>query len=131
MRQTAILDYTIHMTTHDYAPYVAHARRQAALRRKQAAVRYEEAWQTARRLAASLRREYQPTHIVVFGSPVHPEVFGLHSDIDIAVEGIPWPAYLRAWNAVETLAEIKVDLIDMAIASDLLRQRIAEEGQEI
>lgn len=51
--------------------------------------------------AVSLRREYQPARIVVFGSLVHPEIFGLHSDIDIAVEGIPWPEYLRAWNAVE------------------------------
>jgi predicted nucleotidyltransferase len=120
------------MTMHDYAPYVAHARQQAKLRREQASARYEEAWHTTQRIAEFLRREYQPTRIVVFGSLVHPEVFGLHSDIDIAVEGIPWPAYLRAWNEIEELApEFKVDLIDMAIVSDRLRQRITDEGQAI
>lgn len=118
------------MTTPDYTPYVAYARQQAALRRQQAAARYQEAWQTARQIAEFLRREYQPDRIIVFGSLVHRETFGLHSDIDIAVEGIPWPEYLRAWNAVEELfPTFKVDLIDMAIVSDLMRRRITGEGQ--
>jgi len=120
------------MTTPDYTPYVAYARQQAALRRRQAAARYQEAWHTARQIAEFLRREYQPDRIIVFGSLVHPEIFGLHSDIDIAVQGIPWPDYLRAWNAIEELfPAFKVDLIDMAIVSDLMRRRIAEEGQQL
>jgi predicted nucleotidyltransferase len=118
------------MTSQDYAPYVAYARRQAAARREQAAMRHEEALRVARQIADFLQREYRPTRIIAFGSLVHPELFNLHSDIDIAVEGIPWPDYLRAWNAVEAMVpDFKVDLIDMAIVSSLLRQRIEEEGQ--
>ena len=120
------------MTTLDYTPYVEYARRQAAQRQEQAAARYQQARTEARQIAELLRREYRPARIIVFGSLVHPEIFGLHSDIDIAVEGIPWPEYLRAWNAVEELfPTFKVDLIDLAIVSDLMRRRIEEEGQEL
>jgi predicted nucleotidyltransferase len=120
------------MSTPDYTPYVTYARQQAALRREQATARYQEAWQTTRQIAEFLREEYQPRRIIAFGSLVHPEIFGLHSDIDIAVEGIPWPEYLRAWNAIEELfPTFKVDLIDMAIISDLMRRRIDEEGQPL
>jgi predicted nucleotidyltransferase len=118
----------------DYTPYLKHAREQAARRRAdpQIAARRERAWEVARQIADFLRREYQPTRIVAFGSIVHPEMFGLHSDIDIAVEGIPWPEYLRAWNAVEERwPEFKVDLIDVGIVSERMRQRINEQGKEL
>jgi predicted nucleotidyltransferase len=118
----------------DYTPYLKHAREQAARRRAdpQIAARRERAWEVARQIADFLRREYKPTRIVAFGSIVHPEMFGLHSDIDIAVDGIPWPDYLRAWNAVEERwPEFKVDLIDVGIVSERMRQRIAEQGQEL
>jgi predicted nucleotidyltransferase len=119
-------------TPTDYTPYVEHARRQAALRRQQTAARLEEAWKVARQVAQFLRAEYHPTRVVAFGSLVHPEIFGLHSDIDIAVEGIPWPEYLRACNAVEHMfPDFEIDLIDMAIISDLRRQRVNEYGQEL
>ena len=118
----------------DYTPYLKHAREQAARHRAdpQIAARRERAWEVARQIADFLRREYQPTRIVAFGSIVHPEMFGLHSDIDIAVDGIPWPEYLRAWNAVEERwPEFKVDLIDVGIVSERMRERIAEQGQEL
>jgi predicted nucleotidyltransferase len=119
-------------TPADYKPYVEHIRRQAAVRRRQVALRHEQAWDTARQVAQFLRQAYQPTRIVAFGSLVHPERFGLHSDIDIAVEGIPWPEYLQACNAVEALFPMfKIDLVDVAIVSALMRQRIEEYGQEL
>lgn len=120
------------MTVRDYTPYLEHARRQAVRRREQAAARLERAWNVARQIADFLHRKYQPTRVVAFGSIVHPEVFGLHSDIDLAVEGIPWPEYLRAWNDVEDLTtEFKVDLIDIGIVSPEMRAWIEEEGQPL
>jgi hypothetical protein len=59
-------------------------------------------------------------------------MFGLHSDIDIAVEGIPWPEYLRAWNAVEERwPEFKVDVIDVGIVWPEMLKWIDEDGQEM
>ncbi len=77
----------------DYTPYLKHAREQAARHRAdpQIAARRERAWVVARQIADFLRREYQPTRIVVFGSLVHPKMFGLRSDIDIAVPMCPLP----------------------------------------
>lgn len=118
----------------DYAPYVKYAREQQARRLADPhiAARRERAWVVAREIAAFLHEKYRPTRIILFGSILHREIFGLHSDIDVAVEGIPWPEYLRAWNDVELLTtQFKVDLIDVGIISERLRQRIAEEGQDL
>ena len=116
----------------DYTPYVKHARTQAARRRRQSAVRLERAWIVARQIAAFLREKYHPTRIVAFGSLVHPEIFGLRSDIDIAVDGIPWPEYLHAWNDVEEkFPEFKVDLIDVGVVSQTMREVISSEGDEL
>ena len=118
----------------DYSVYVPYARALTIRRRTdpQLAARRERAWVVAREIAGFLRDKYQPTRIRVFGSLLYPEVFRAESDIDLAVEGIPWPAYLRAWNDVERrFAEFKVDLIDLSMVSDRLRRRIEEQGIDL
>ncbi len=118
----------------DYTPYLKYARELTARRKSdpQLAARRERAWRAARDIASFLREKYQPTRIVVFGSLLHPEIFHFQSDIDIAVEGVPWPAYLRAWNEVEEhFTEFKVDLIDTGVVSERMRQRIEEQGVEL
>lgn len=120
------------MSEIDYAPYIEYARQQAARQQRKTAIRYQRAWETARRVADFLRQKYQPERIIIFGSLCYPQIFGLHSDIDIAVAGIPWPDYLRAWNEVEDLfPEFKIDLIDITIVSESLRRRIDREGQPL
>ena len=118
----------------DYTPYLKYARELSARRKSdpQLMARRERAWGVARQIAAFLHAKYQPARIVLFGSLLHPEIFHAQSDIDIAVEGIPWPAYLRAWNEVEEqFAEFKIDLIDVGIVSPELRAWIEEEGQAL
>ena len=118
--------------TSAYTAYVAHARRSSAVRRRGSAARLERAWRHARAVAEFLRRKYAPSRVVAFGSLVHPELFSEHSDLDLAVEGIPWPDYLRAWNEVEALShEFRIDLVDMATVSDLMRRCIDEEGRSV
>jgi predicted nucleotidyltransferase len=86
----------------------------------------------AREIADFLRDKYQPTRIRLFGSLLYPEVFHTESDIDLAVEGIPWPDYLRAWNDIERrFSEFKVDLIDLSVVSDRLRQHVEEHGVDL
>lgn len=119
-------------TIRDYRPYVKAAREMHARRMREAAPRLERAWVVAREIAAFLREKYQPTRIVAFGSMVHRVTFHLRSDIDIAVDGIPWPVYLRAWNDVEErFPEFKVDLIDVGIVSPELQEAIEKEGQAL
>ena len=118
----------------DYSAYLPYARALTARRRTdpQLAARRERAWAVAREIAAFLRAAYQPTRIRLFGSLLSPDLFHAQSDIDLAVEGIPWPAYLRAWNEVERrFPEFKVDLIDVSMVSDRLRQCIDGQGVEL
>ena len=79
-------------------------------------------------IAEFLRQVYHPARIIVFGSLVHPDGFGPDSDIDLAVDGIPWPDYLRACNDVEARTAIPVDLVDLGIVSERMRARIEAEG---
>ncbi len=119
---------------HDYAAYLPYARALTAHRRTdpQLAARRERAWAVAREIASFLRDKYQPARIRLFGSLLYPEVFHAGSDIDLAVEGIPWPAYLRAWNDVERrFTEFKVDLLDLSVVSDRLRQCVEEQGVDL
>jgi predicted nucleotidyltransferase len=102
----------------DYTLYAKQARAQQARRLSALRLieRRERAWRTANAIAAFLRQNYPPVRILVFGSSLHPEVFHAQSDIDLAVEGLPWAAYLRAWNEVErNFGEFKVDLIDLGM----------------
>ena len=118
----------------DYAAYLPYARALTAYRRTdpQLAARRERAWSVAREIARFLRNQYQPARIRLFGSLLQPELFHAQSDIDLAVEGIPWLAYLRAWNEVERrFTEFKVDLIDPGIVSAGLRQVIEEQGVDL
>ncbi len=118
----------------DYAAYLPYARALTARRRNdpQLAARRERAWAVAREIADFLRDKYQPTRIRLFGSLLHPELFHAQSDIDLAVEGIPWPAYLRAWNDVERrFTEFKVDLIDLGVVSNRLQQCVEKQGVDL
>ncbi len=121
-------------TSRDYTAYLPYARALTNRRRTdpQLAARRERAWAVAREIAGFLRDKYRPTRIRVFGSLLHAELFHAQSDIDLAVEGIPWPAYLRAWNDVERrFTEFKIDLIDLSMVSDRLRQDVEEQGVDL
>lgn len=94
--------------------------------------RFERAWAFARSAARLLKKQYGATRVVAFGSLLFPEDFGPLSDIDLAVEGVAWPAYFRAWAAVEQLTrEFQVDLIDLATVSARFRERVMAEGESL
>jgi len=113
----------------DYAPYVRAARRRAAAERRALQARYRSAWALARRAAALLRERYAVERVVVFGSLLQRDRFTVHSDVDLAVWGIPWPAYLHALGEVLDLGgEISVELVDVESCHPLLRDVIEREG---
>ncbi|MBM4046157.1 MAG: nucleotidyltransferase domain-containing protein [Planctomycetes bacterium] len=91
--------------------------------------RREEAWAAARRAAAFIRERCPSARIRAFGSLLYPDSFGPHSDIDLAVEGVEWPEYLRVWSALdEREPAFRIDLVDVGIVSDGLRTHIEREG---
>ena len=113
----------------DYATYRRTARRRAQTAITRWAARREQAWEAARRAAAYVRERCPGVTVRVFGSLLYEDSFGLQSDIDLAVEGIAWPDYLRVWSALEKREpEFRIDLVDTAIVSDSLRAQIEREG---
>jgi predicted nucleotidyltransferase len=113
----------------EYAPYMRTARRRVVAERQALQERYARAWALARRAAALLRKRYAAQRVVLFGSLLYRDRFTAHSDVDLAVWGIPWPEYLHALGEVLDLdAEIEVDLVDMACCHAWLRGVIEREG---
>ena len=113
----------------DYTAYMQTARRRARTWPSDQAERRERAWAAARRAVAFVKELYPTARVRVFGSLLYPDSFGPQSDIDLAVEGIEWPEYLRVWSALEKREpEFEIDLIDVGIVSEGLRAHIEREG---
>jgi len=82
-----------------------------------------------RQVARVLKERFGATQVIAFGSFAHGAWFGLHSDIDLAVEGIPPAAFWRAWAALDRLGpSFEIDLVALESAMEPLRAEIAMQG---
>jgi predicted nucleotidyltransferase len=114
------------------AVYRATAHQRWEEEQRERARREERAWDLARQAAALLRKQFGATRIAVFGSLVHPSMFTLWSDVDIAAWDIQPQDTLRAIGAVFDLdADIQVNLVDVGTASTELLHQIEREGVEL
>ncbi len=112
--------------------------RAAARRRAQqglspeAEARRQRALAAARRAAAVLKEEFGATRVVVFGSAAHGHWFTETSDIDLAVSGVAWSDFFRAWNQIETTtSDFGVDLVDIEDAVAGVQRSIEKHGIEL
>ena len=116
----------------DYSAYMRTARQRAQAAATRWAERREKAWDAARRAAAFIKEQYPTAAVRAFGSLLYPDSFGPKSDIDLAVEGVKWPEFLRLWSAVEKREpEFEIDLVDVGIVSVGLRAHIEREGKPL
>jgi predicted nucleotidyltransferase len=76
-----------------------------------------------------LVREYGVRRIVLIGSLAAEGRFGFHSDIDLAVEGLPDKLYFKALGELLLAAgEFDIDLIPLEGATERMRENI-EKGK--
>lgn len=123
---------SLELTPEAMAVYRATAHQRWEEEQRERARREERAWDLARQAAALLRKQFGATRIVVFGSLVHPSMFTLWSDVDIAAWDIQPQDTLRAIGAVFDLdADIQVNLVDVGTASTELLDKIEREGVEL
>jgi predicted nucleotidyltransferase len=116
----------------DYTPYLNTARRRARAQQRAVTERRQRAWDLARQAARLLRERYAAQRVVAFGSLVHEGRFTAHSDVDLAVWGIPWPDYLHALGEMLDLdSRIEINLVDVASCHPALRTVIEREGVEL
>ena len=89
----------------------------------------QRAWETARRLAIVLYRDFGATKVAVFGSLTEPKRFSQNSDIDILVWGASYDKCLDAlWETKGLSSEFKIDIINFKSVDRLFRDRILSEA---
>lgn len=87
-----------------------------------------DARRIADRLARLLRERYSPQRIILVGSLARGE-FGVGSDIDFAVEGIPDDQFFRAGADLDAAASgLHVDLVPIESADPAFLSNMAREG---
>ena len=89
----------------------------------------QRAWETARRLATVLYRDFGATKVAVFGSLTEPKRFSQNSDIDILVWGVSYDKCLDAlWETKGLNPEFKIDIINFKSVNRLFRERVISEA---
>ena len=112
MKREAEPDSLHKISEEKMAEYRAGWKEREARERSARQERYARAWKAAKAAANILRESFGANRVRVFGTVLHPEVFHLLSDIDLAAEGIDPLLVLKAWCAVSAVApEFEFDLI--------------------
>jgi predicted nucleotidyltransferase len=82
--------------------------------------------------ASILRSRFGARRVILFGSLAHAGWFTSDSDVDLAVEGLSASGCWQAWQALEEIiVDRTVDLIDLTMASNSLREAIYRHGIEV
>jgi predicted nucleotidyltransferase len=117
------------ISSEQMAIYRQTAARFAQQDRERLAARYERASEVARRAAVLLRKQFVIDNVLLFGSLVNPSQFHWHSDIDLAVRGLPDQDYFRAVGRLQGIdPEFSIDLVRMEEAPPSLLAVIEKEG---
>ena len=89
------------------------------------------AWLIARKIGALLKDKYGAEHVMVFGS-LAKKAWTRHSDIDLAVRGIPAKLFFKAYAEADELSGLcSLDLIDMDDCISNVITEIEREGVPI
>ncbi|MCA9968763.1 MAG: hypothetical protein KC425_01035 [Anaerolineales bacterium] len=112
-----------------YADYLPAIKARWQARQASWAARRQQAWGAARQIAALLRARYGAEQVIAFGSLTHDGPFDAHSDIDLAVTGIPTADFFRAYAEAMSLAgEFKLDLLDLADCPPSVQTAVLKQG---
>lgn len=120
------------ISAEEMAVYKATARRRWEAEKQRNLARHAQAWELAREAAALLKRDFQVTRVVVFGSLLHPHRFDERSDVDLAAWGLTTKNWLKAMAAVHELSrDIELNVVDVKRCSPELLAVIEQEGDEL
>lgn len=124
----------LELSREEWAPYIERLRSDTArapLTEAEEQAR-DRLFKRVQEAAKALKERYSVRRVVLFGSLAHTAWYTTDSDIDLAVEGLDPEAYWRAWKLVEEIIQERpVDLIDLELAGDSLRQAIERHGIEL
>lgn len=123
---------TLDLTPEQIACYRASAHKRYQREKADVEHRRDLAWQAAKQAAHILRRQFQATRVVVFGSLVQEAGFTRWSDVDIAAWGIAPEDTFRAIGVISELdTDVPVNLVDVNTARASLLEVITRDGIEL
>jgi predicted nucleotidyltransferase len=92
---------------------VLEAREKRAEFLEQMRQRQQRGWEVARQCARILKEQFGAQRVVLFGSLLEPQRMTWHSDLDLAVWGLPERDYFRAVaTLIDVEPEFRVDLVE-------------------
>jgi uncharacterized protein len=110
--------------------YRRSARERSRQRQKELDERRERAWKVARQSAEILKSEFGADRVVLYGSTIHPELYHLRSDVDLAAWNVQH--YFKAVARLLDLdPEIEVNLAPVEDVRPELLTVIDREGIEL
>lgn len=105
--------------------YIESARTRERDRQNLLQQRREEALNLAQKAAALLKQEFGATQVILFGSLLT-DYFHEHSDIDLAVIGLPKNKYFQAVGKLLALGNFDFDLVEMDETRSAIYQAITQ-----
>ena len=120
-----------HLTPEQLAVYQASARAKQRQKRQQLMLRQQQGLQVAHRAARLLKEQFAAKRVVLFGSLLDIDRMHSHSDIDIAVWGLPEQDYLHAVSQLLDLSDFSIDLIEAEHAPEKLLKSIQDTGMKL
>jgi predicted nucleotidyltransferase len=109
--------------------YQAAAQQRRKKRAHALMLRRERAWHVVQQAAHILKTQFVAKRVVVFGSVLSARRFHTHSDVDLAVWGLPESTYYQAVGCLQSLAPgIAVDIVEFELAPASLQAAIAHTG---
>jgi predicted nucleotidyltransferase len=121
---------SIHISSTQLEIYRKSARNREAMLRIQLEERQHLAWEIACQAARILKKEYGVSRVVVFGSLLHPQLYHLRSDIDLAVWDIK--NYFRAVSRLMDIdPDFEFDLVPIEDANPGILSVIEQEGVDL
>lgn len=91
--------------------------------------RYLLAWKEARKAAAALKAKFGVKDVYLFGSLLDDKAFSSHSDIDLAVQGMPISSFYRAHSLLMDIIDgFDFDLVDMDACKPGVLESIKKTG---
>jgi len=113
-----------------YQPYVKVWKKRLAEEPEPYSEVLKEACRVAEKCARVLAEQYGVRKVYLFGSAAGHGTFHKHSDIDLAVEGLPEQQYLKAlvalWDIIPP--HISLDLVSLESARPEIAELILSEG---
>jgi uncharacterized protein len=94
--------------------------------------RYSEACSMAKLASKMLKTKYHANTVLLFGSLLYRDRFDMHSDIDLAVSGIPDEFFYKAVGETLTLVSpFDLDIVDIEDCRESIKKEILKEGVHI